>query len=51
MLATFSDVYIYVYKERERERERDCLFGVVVVYTSAYLGERFYLIILKKKHF
>ena len=47
MLATFSDVYIYVYKERERERERerDCLFGVVVVYTSAFLGEIFYLII------
>ena len=41
-------LYIYIY--RERERERNCLFGVVLVSTSVYIGERVYLIISKKEN-
>ena len=39
-------IYIYIY----RERERNCLFGVVLVSTSVYIGERVYLIISKKEN-
>ena len=43
-------MFIYIYIQRERERERNCLFGVVLVSTSVYIGERVYLIISKKEN-